>query len=80
MGQTELLILAALAAGKLANAGPALADNLRELKARVPATNMWDSVYNEAQFTLEPYQALAGADEKRAAGELLALLKVMAAA
>ncbi|MFH0342170.1 MAG: hypothetical protein ACHBNF_08575 [Chromatiales bacterium] len=45
VGQTELRILAALSAGKLANAGPALADNLRELKARVPATNMWDSVY-----------------------------------
>ena len=41
---------------------------------------MWDSVYNEARFTLEPYQAQAGAEEKRSAGELLAALKGMAGA
>ena len=79
VGQTELRILSALAAGNLASAEPAVTDTLRELKARVPATGMWDSVYNEAQFTLEPYQALASGDEKRAAGELLAVLKGMAA-
>ena len=40
---------------------------------------MWDSVYNEAQFTLLPYVAFAGGDEKGAAAELLDALKAMAA-
>ena len=53
--------------------------SLRDLKSRVPAAWMWDSVYNEAQFTLLPYVAFAGGDEKRAAGELLDALKAMAA-
>jgi pimeloyl-ACP methyl ester carboxylesterase len=78
VGQTELLILAALAKGQLASAEPGVTASLRDLKARVPAARMWDSVYNEAQFTLEPYMAMAGAAERRAAHDLLGLLKAMA--
>ena len=80
VGQTELQILAAIAAGKLAADAPALIDKLREHKARVPAAGMWDSVYNEAQFTLEPYRGLASASaaDKRAAEDLVAALKLMA--
>ena len=40
---------------------------------------MWDSVYNEAQFTLLPYLAFAGAAEKRAAQTLLDALQELAA-
>ena len=81
VGQTELRILSALVAGNLACVGPELTETLRELKARMPAPDMWDSVFNEAQFTLEPYQAQApvSSDEKRAAGELLTALQGMAA-
>ena len=79
VGQTELLILAALAKGQLAPAQVRLTQTLRELKARVPAAWMWDSVFNEAQFTLLPYLAFASEAEKRAAQSLLDALKDMAA-
>jgi CHAT domain-containing protein len=80
VGQVELRILEALAAGRLSANAAVLIDNLRALKSRVPAAGMWDSVYNEAQFTLEPYQARASAEEGRSAKELLAALKAMASA
>ena len=80
VGQTELQILATLAAGKLAAEAPTLIDKLREHKARVPAIFLWDSVYNEAQFTLEPDLSVASEDEKRAAHSLLDALKAMTAA
>ena len=78
VGQTELALLEALAQGRLAGSGPALMDAARELKARVPATSSWDSVYTEARFTLEPYQTVANATEQRAAAEILKGLKLMA--
>jgi tetratricopeptide (TPR) repeat protein len=80
VGQIELRVLTALGAQQLAPVAPPLIDALRDLKGRVPAPGMWDSVYSEARFTLEPYQALADAAEKKAAATLLAALKVMAAA
>ena len=78
VGQTELALLEALAQGRLAGSGPALMDAARELKARVPATSSWDSVYTEARFTLEPYQEVASATEQRAAAEVLKGLKLLA--
>ena len=80
VGQTELQILATLAICKLAAQAPALLDKMREHKTRVPSLVMWDSVYNEAQFTLEPYLEMADAAEKRAAQGLLEALKAMAVA
>ena len=80
VGQTELVLLEALAHGRLAGSGPGLMDAFRELKLRVPATSSWDSVYIEARFTLEPYQRVASAPEQRAAEELLKGLKALAAA
>jgi len=79
VGQSELGLLEALAQGRLAGSGPVLMDAFRELKARVPAVWSWDSVYTEARFTLEPYQAVASATEQRAALELLKGLKALAA-
>ena len=78
VGQTELSMLVALAAGKLAPQTSALIAACRELKTRVPANTMWHSVYNEAQFTLEPYQGQAKGEEARAAAELLAALAALA--
>ena len=80
VGQTELRVLEALAQGRLAGAGPGLLQAFRELKARVPATSNWDSVYTEARFTLEPYQLLSNAPEQRAAAEMLKGLKALASA
>ena len=80
VGQSELRMLEALGKGQLAPAAAALRSALSELKARVPAAWMWDSVYNEAQFTLLPYIDMASANEKRAAQDLLTALKEMAAA
>ena len=79
-GQTELLMLLALARGELAPAEPALTAALRDLKKRVPAVQMWGSVLNEAQFTLEPYLKVAPSAEKRAAQTLLDALAALAAA
>jgi CHAT domain-containing protein/tetratricopeptide (TPR) repeat protein len=80
VGQTELLILEALGKGQLAAGEPAFSASLRDLKSRVPANWMWNSVYNEAQFTLLPYiDKMAGDTEKRAAQRLLALLKAQSA-
>ncbi|HKX43917.1 MAG TPA: CHAT domain-containing protein, partial [Burkholderiaceae bacterium] len=80
VGQIELRVLEAECAGGLAAEVAAIVEKLRDLKARVPATSMWDSVHTEARFTLEPYRALvkAGSPEHRAAGSLLAELKAMA--
>ena len=80
VGQIELRVLEAECAGALAADAAALIEKLRDLKARVPAITMWDSVHTEARFTLEPYRALVKPDsaEHRAAGGLLAELKAMA--
>lgn len=74
-GQTELRIFDALARGQLASAAPALITALQDLKARVPTTWLWDSVYAEAQFTLLPYLAMARGAEKNAAQGLLEELR-----
>ncbi|MBC7734134.1 MAG: CHAT domain-containing protein [Bacteriovorax sp.] len=79
VGQTELVMLAALAKGQLAGAEAGLTDSLQELKTRIPASRMWDSVYNEAQFTLAPYKAMtADKTEQVAAQRLMDALKAMA--
>jgi CHAT domain/Lecithin:cholesterol acyltransferase len=82
VGRSELSLLEALAEGRLATEAEALLIHLRGVKVRVPSTTKWDSVYKEAQFTLEPYQSLmeSAAAEYRAAAELLAALKTMAGA
>ncbi len=78
-GQTELLVLSALARAELAGALAGVLASLRDLKARVPAAWMWDFVYDGAQFTLLPYMQMASAAEQQAAQELLDVLKEMAA-
>ncbi len=80
VGQTELSLLEALAQRRLAGSVPALLHAFRELKARVPSSSGWDSVYTEARFTLEPYQLVATASEQRAAVEVLSGLKALAVA
>jgi len=78
-GQIELRMLQALAKRELAGAARSLIEEFQDLKLRVQSRLMWDSVYAQARFTLEPYQGVAGAAEKRAAAELLKVLKAMAA-
>ena len=78
VGQIELRVLTAIAAQQLAGAAPGLIGEFEELKSRVPARTMWDSVHSEARFTLEPYQGIASAAEKRAAQALLEALQAMA--
>jgi hypothetical protein len=80
VGQIELRVLEAVAAQQLADQSGSLIAAFSELKTRVPARSMWDSVHSEARFTLEPYQGIAGTAEKRAANALLAALAEMAAA
>jgi hypothetical protein len=78
VGQIELRLLTALAAQQLAGEAATLIGEFEELKSRVPAPTMWDSVHAEARFTLEPYQGVASAAEKRAAQALLDALRAMA--
>lgn len=82
VGLTELRVLSALARGELAGIVGEVVDQLRELKDRVPSLGKWDSVYNEALFTLLPYGAIkaSAANEKRAAQTLLATLAELAGA
>ena len=78
VGQIELRVLAAIAARQLAGQGPALLAEFTDLKSRIAARSMWDSVHTEARFTLEPYQKRASAAERRAAQALLGALEAMA--
>jgi hypothetical protein len=80
VGQSELRLLTALAAQQLAAAAPGLIEAFRDLKARVPAPGMWDSVHAEARFTLEPYAGVAAAAEKKAAAAVLGVLQALATA
>lgn len=82
VGQTELLVLQALAQGRLATSEPTIAATLRELKARVPSPLKWKSVHHEARFTLEPYAQmdLSKGAEQAAAARLLELLESLAGA
>lgn len=78
VGLTELSLIEALAAGKLAANATSLIGKFGEHKARVPSTSKWDSVYKETLFVLEPYLAGAAPNERRAAEEVLNALKAMA--
>ncbi|HSC64497.1 MAG TPA: CHAT domain-containing protein [Caldimonas sp.] len=79
VGQIELRVLVAVAAQRLAGESAALIAEFSDLKARVPARTMWDSVHSEARFTLEPYLGIASPAEKKAASALLDALAAMAA-
>ena len=76
-GQIEIKLIEALMQHRLAAAAPALIDEFRALKARVPATDMWDSVHNEAQFTLEPYQVWQKTLRPAQVSAAAALLRVL---
>ncbi|MDE2370772.1 MAG: CHAT domain-containing protein [Burkholderiales bacterium] len=80
VGQTELLVLQALAAGRLAGALGGIVASLGDLKGRVPAPKMWGSVHDEARFTLLPYIDHATGAEQAAARELIDRLAKMAQA
>ncbi len=79
VGQIELRMLTSLAASQLAASADALIGDYENLKARVAAPGMWDSVHVDARFVIEPYLAAAGAPEKKAATRLLDALAAMAA-
>lgn len=55
VGQTELSLLEALSQGRLAEVAEACLASFSQLKQRVPAATLWDSVAKQARFTLQPY-------------------------
>jgi len=63
---------------RLAAALSGIVASLTDLKGRVSAPKMWDSIYSEAQFTLLPYIAFTKGAEAKAAQDLLDLLQKMA--
>ena len=74
----ELQLLQAIAQRNLAPAVTGLTASFQDLKTRVPSSAMWDSVFQGARFTLEPYHAVARGTERRAAAGMLAVLASMA--
>jgi tetratricopeptide (TPR) repeat protein len=74
-GLTELRVYEAVAQGTLATALAAVMREFDELHRRVSGTHYWRSLYDTARFVLEPYAERAGAGEKKAGLELIALLE-----
>ena len=77
VGQTELRLLQAVAQGQLAAVADDLLQAFGDLKLRVSSSSPWDTVYAQARFTLEAYQAAASVGEARAAAQVLKVLKAM---
>jgi pimeloyl-ACP methyl ester carboxylesterase/tetratricopeptide (TPR) repeat protein len=74
-GLIELDMFVALATGNWADALPRVLEAHRQLRERVSAPFLWDSVAAQARFTLEPYLTLAKSTEANVARELLETLK-----
>jgi tetratricopeptide (TPR) repeat protein len=68
---TELRIYEALAQRQLAKALDGVLAELSDLKARVSSKSMWDSVYAQARFTLQPYMEASKLPAERAAARTL---------
>jgi hypothetical protein len=71
---TEFLFLEAVAAGKLATSVDRLCQAFTQLHDRVAEPVKWKSAADQARFVLDAYKPAAAA-EKKAAAQLLALLK-----
>jgi hypothetical protein len=74
-GLTELRVYEAVADGVLAPALSAISNDYGELHRRVSGTHYWRSLYDTTRFVLDAYVERAGAAEKRASAELIALLE-----
>jgi hypothetical protein len=74
IGQTELQLYMAMAAGKLASARESLARGYQDLYRRVSAPWMWSSAYDTAQFVLRNYSGRTSQKERKAAEDVLGSL------
>lgn len=79
VGQSEVMLLQAIAEKNLAGEQPGLLSSLAKLKARVPAPWMWKSVRDEGRFVLLPYARHAARAEAAAAMAILAELEKFSA-
>jgi CHAT domain-containing protein len=75
VGEAELDQHEAMAARKLARAQPQLVRAYEDLHTRVAASRMWSTVYDTASLLLPAYASHSSASERKAATELLALLR-----
>ena len=78
VGQTELQLYQAIAAGALANQRELIEKGYRDLNKRVSAVWMWSSVYDTTHFVLQRYRPRGNAKESEAAETILAGLKAFA--
>ena len=78
VGQTELQLYIAVAAGKLASNLERLQKGYQGHHKRVSAPWMWSSVYDTTQFVLQAYSARTSPKEGKAAEKLLAFLAALA--
>jgi hypothetical protein len=78
VGEAELDQHEAMAARKLARAQPQLVRAYEDLHTRVAASRMWSTVYDTASLVLPAYASHSSASERKAATELLALLRSFA--
>jgi hypothetical protein len=75
----DLMLLEALAAGRLAASLTRIMDAYEDLHRRVDARWMWASVYDQAHFLLPRYAATASERERRAVETLFEQLDTFAA-
>lgn len=75
VGAIELRQYEAVAAKKLASERGPLERAYQDLHKRVTGTHMWSSVYDTALLVFRTYAERASGDEKKAADELLDLLR-----
>ena len=73
-GVAELPVLLAVGSGNLAEVLPGIEEQYADLHARVRAAREWRSVYDQAQYVLQPYAGRATAAERAAVDKLLGKL------
>ncbi len=80
VGNTDLDLYEAVAAGRLATKAESLEQRYEDLYTRMRGGSEWGSVYDTADFVLSRYKMRASQAERKAAETLLARLKTFAAA
>ncbi|MEO8561729.1 MAG: CHAT domain-containing protein [bacterium] len=78
--QSNLELLEAVAAGKLAEQGPAIEAAYKDLAGRVSAPRLWHSLHDHSEFVLVPYTNAASPAERKAARRMLGVIGEIVAA
>ena len=77
VGEIDLDLYAAVAAGELAEGRKSLEDRYQDLYTRMRGGSDWGSVYDTAVFVLDKYRERAEESERRASDAILARLEAL---